>query len=197
MKRCDTAADTISKSTLQQQAGRDDTTLGGAILHCNRSRALNVCGRGSTCWRNRRRQEKESKLSRLVRANEQWVRVARTRRIARLSGKSWTPVSERVRQQQLSSSPLVWYVFHLVAVLGDLPLSVTPPTTSSSSSSQAALEIVLTKDGLGKKRWELSECVSVWIIVSASKKQNFYERAITAYRKQQRTAIHKVWSTSD
>ena len=39
-----------------------------------------------------------------------------------------------------------------VPVLGDLPLSVTPPTTSSSSSSQAALEIVLTKDGLGKKR---------------------------------------------
>ena len=30
MKRCDTAADTISKSTVQQQAGRDDTTLGGA-----------------------------------------------------------------------------------------------------------------------------------------------------------------------
>ena len=41
-------------------------------------------------------------------------------------------------------------------------------------------------------------CERVWIIVSAaSKKQNFYERAITAYRKKQRTAIHKVWSTSD
>ena len=46
----------------------------------------------------------------------------------------------------------VWCVCCLVAVLGDLLLS--PPTTANtSSSSQAALEIVLTRDGQGKKRW--------------------------------------------
>ena len=52
----------------------------------------------------------------------------------------------------LSTCVICTCSMHLVAVLGDLPLSVTPPTTSSSSSSQAALEIVLTKDDLGKKR---------------------------------------------
>ena len=66
MKRCDTGADTISKSRVQQQAGRDDTTLGGATALQSITCSQRFMGVAPRVEEIRRRQEKESKLSRLV-----------------------------------------------------------------------------------------------------------------------------------